>query len=162
MLKDIVELVVSHIHTEETICYLDSKISEHRHRFLQVFPQEKIIPKLHFLEHYPQLIRDYGPLVFLWTMCFETKHSLFKRIVRHTHCCQNILLSMAVKYQLMIACNQHGPSVARPVLQATQLSTVDVTVLRADIRIALEVNFPRCKFKFQTKCGTVAQSMRSG
>lgn len=118
VLKDIVELVVSHVHTEETICYLDSKISEHRHRFLQVFPQEKIIPKRHFLEHYPQLIRAYGPLVFLWTMRFEAKHSLFKRIVRHMHCFRNILLSMAVKHQLMIAYNQHDPSVVRPVLQA--------------------------------------------
>lgn len=32
-LKDVVELVVSPCHTEETICYLDSKISEHRHRY---------------------------------------------------------------------------------------------------------------------------------
>lgn len=141
VLKDIVELVASHVHTEETICYLDSKISEHRHRFLQVFPQEKIIPKLHFLEHYPQLIRAYGPLVFL-TMRFVAKHSLFKRIVRHTHCFRNNLLSMAMKHQLMIAYNQHDPSVVRPVLQATQLSTVDVTVLREDIRKALQVKFP--------------------
>lgn len=77
VLKDIVELVVSQVHTEETICYLDSKISEHRHRFLQVFPQEKLIPKHHFLEHYPDLIRAYGPLVSLWTMRFEAKHSFF-------------------------------------------------------------------------------------
>lgn len=128
VLKDIVELVVSHIHTEQTICYLDSKISEHRHRFLQVFPQKKI-PKLHFLEHDLQLIRAYGPLVFLWTMRFEAKHSFFKRIVRHTHSFRNILLSMTMKHQLMIAFNQLDHSVGRPVLQATQLSTVDTTVL---------------------------------
>lgn len=85
MLKDVVELLVSHIHTEETICYLESKISEYKHRFLQVFPQEKLIPKHHYLKHYPQLIRAYGPLVFLWTMQFEAKHSFFKRAVRHTH-----------------------------------------------------------------------------
>ena len=40
VLKDILELVVNQVYTEETICYLDSKISEHRHRFLDVFPQE--------------------------------------------------------------------------------------------------------------------------
>ncbi len=139
MLKDIAGLVVSHVHTEESICYLDSKISEHRHRFLQVFPQEKLIPKHHYLEHYPQLIRAYGPLVFLWTMRFEAKHSLFKRIVRHTHSFLNILLSLAMKHQLMIVYNQHDPSVVR---QATQLSTVDVTVLREDIRKALQFKFP--------------------
>ena len=142
VLKDIVELVVSHDYTEESICYLDSKISEHRHRFLQVFPQEKLIPKHHYLEHYPQLIRAYGPLVLLWTMRFEAKHSLFKRIVRHTHSFRNILLSLATKHQLMIAYNQHDPSVVRPVLQATQLSTVDVTVLREDIQKAVQLKFP--------------------
>lgn len=35
-LKDIVELAVDQVHTEVTICYLDNKISEHRHRFLKV------------------------------------------------------------------------------------------------------------------------------
>lgn len=141
VLKDIAELVVSHVHTEESICYLDSKISEHRHRFLQVFPHEKLIPKHHYLEHYPQLIRAYGPLVLLWTMRFEAKHSFFKRVVRHTHSFRNILLSLSMKHQLMMAYNQHDPSAVKPVLQATQLSTVDVTVLREDIKEALHAKF---------------------
>lgn len=38
-LKDIVELVLSSVHTGLTICFFNSKISEHRHRFLEVFPQ---------------------------------------------------------------------------------------------------------------------------
>lgn len=62
-LKDIVELVLFSVHTDFTICFLDSKISEHRHRFLEAFPQERLIPKHHFLEHYPQLIKAFGPLV---------------------------------------------------------------------------------------------------
>ena len=36
-LKDITELVVSPIHTEDSISYLDKLISEHRHRLLEVF-----------------------------------------------------------------------------------------------------------------------------
>lgn len=39
--KDIVELMVAPLHTEEPIWYLATKISEHRHRFLEVFPQER-------------------------------------------------------------------------------------------------------------------------
>lgn len=66
-----VEPFVSHVHTEETICYLDSKISE------QVFQEEELISKHHYLEHYPQLIRACGPLVLLWTMRFKTKHIFF-------------------------------------------------------------------------------------
>ena len=73
VLRDIVELVVNQVHTEQTICFLDSKISEHKHRFLMVFPEQCLIPKHHYLEHYLELIRAYGPLVSLWTMRFEAK-----------------------------------------------------------------------------------------
>lgn len=73
-LKDVVELAMSPAHTDETIGYLDSLIAEHRHRFKTVFPQGKFIPKHNFFEHYPQLIKAFGPLVSLWTMRFEAKH----------------------------------------------------------------------------------------
>lgn len=75
-------------------------------------------------------------------MRFEAKHSFFKHVVRHTHSFQNILLSLSMKHQLMVAYNQHDPSVVKPVLKATQLSAVDVTVLREDIQEALQAKFP--------------------
>lgn len=113
ILKDIVDLAMSPIHTEESICYLESFISEHRSRFLEAFPQQKLRPKHHFPEHYPQLIREFGPVVALWTMRFEAKHRFFKRVVRQTGCFRNILLSLANKHQLMIAYNEsnavHSP-----------------------------------------------------
>lgn len=142
VLRDIVELVVNQVHTEETIFFLDSKISEHKHRFLMVFPEQRLIPKHHFLEHYPELIRAYGPLVSLWTMRFEAKHSFFKRVVRHTRSFRNILLSLAMKHQLLLAYNQHDSRAVRPLLQATTLSTMDVSVLREDIQEALQAKFP--------------------
>lgn len=83
-LKDVVELVMSPTHSEESIGLLDSLISEHRHRFCSVFPEGKLTPKHHFVEHCPQLIRAFGPLVSLWTMRFEAKHHFFKKIVRQT------------------------------------------------------------------------------
>ena len=36
--KEIVELVVAPVHTHETIAYLDVKVSEHRHRLLELIP----------------------------------------------------------------------------------------------------------------------------
>lgn len=107
-LKDVVELVMSPTHTDESIGHLDSLISEHRHRFCSVLTQEKLIPKHHFVEHYPQLIEAFGPLVCLWTMRFEAKHHFFKKIVRQTSCFRNILKSMAKKHQSMIAYHLHG------------------------------------------------------
>ena len=51
VLRDLVEIVVNRVHTEETICFLDSRISDLKYRFLMVFPEQRIIPKHHFLEH---------------------------------------------------------------------------------------------------------------
>lgn len=76
-LKEIVDLVVSPVHTKETIAYLNFKISEHRVQLQEVFPDYRLLPKHHFLEHYPQLICQFGPLVCLWTLRFEAKHSFF-------------------------------------------------------------------------------------
>lgn len=141
-LKDIVKLVVSPCHTEDTIRFLDTKISEHRHRYLQVFPQAKFLPKHHFLEHYLDLIRAFGPLVAQWIMHFEAKHSFFKRVVRHTSCFRNILLLLAVKHQLMLAYYFNDTAILEPALSVTNLSKVPVDVLRENIQEALQRKFP--------------------
>lgn len=75
-------------------------------------------------------------------MRFEAKHSFFKRVVRHTHSFRNILLSLAVKHQLMVAYHLHASKIVQPSLQVTKLSTVDLSVLREDIKNALETKFP--------------------
>lgn len=62
-LKDIVELVVAPTHTDESIAYLEGNISEHRQKYRELFPSVQLLPKHHYLEHYPQLIRMSGPLV---------------------------------------------------------------------------------------------------
>lgn len=78
-LKEVVELSVSISFTEESLCFLDSKISEHRDLFQKVFPGEKLRPKHHYIEHYPELIWTFGPLSHVWTMHLEWKHKFFKK-----------------------------------------------------------------------------------
>lgn len=141
-LKDIVELVVSPFHTDDTIRYLDIKIAEYRHRYRQVFPEAKLLPKHHFLEHYPELIKAFGPFLALWTIRFEVKHSFFKRVVRHTSCFRNILMSVTVKHHLMLAYHVHGTDILTPALSVSNLSTVPVDVLKENIQEALKRRFP--------------------
>ncbi|KAK0135157.1 hypothetical protein N1851_029028 [Merluccius polli] len=112
-LKDIVDLVVSPVHTEDSIAYLDLKISEQRIRFQEVFPDCNLKLKHHFLEHYPYLIRQYGPLVG-WTMRYEAKHSFFKRVARNIRCFKNVLLSLSERHQYQIAHHLHACSFTRP------------------------------------------------
>ena len=73
-LKDLVELVMSPTLTDESIGFLDSLTSEYRHRFTSVLPQANLIPKHHFVEHYPQLIKSFGPLV---SLCKPANLTLF-------------------------------------------------------------------------------------
>jgi hypothetical protein len=136
-LKDIVDLVVSPIQTQDSIAYLDFKISEHRIRFQEVFPDCHLKPKHHFLEHYPYLIQQFGPLVSLWTMRFEAKHSFFKRVARNIRCFKNVLLSLSERHQYQIAHHLHACSFTRPLLEVTNVSTVHIDVLNKDISNAL-------------------------
>lgn len=137
-LKDIVELVVAPVHTVESIAYLDFKISEHRVRFLEVFPEEKLIPKHHFLEHYPALIEKHGPLVAVWTMRFEAKHSFFKQVVRHTNNFRNVLMTLAIRHQMMMAYHMYGTSdVGKTALSVTKISVMPLVLLHSDIQKAL-------------------------
>ncbi|OON91157.1 MAG: hypothetical protein ATN32_02455 [Candidatus Epulonipiscium fishelsonii] len=141
-LKDIVELVVAPFHTEDSISYLNFKISEHRAVFQEVFPHERIRPKHHYLEHYPQLIRQFGPLVALWTMRFEAKHSFFKRVIRHTNCYKNVLHSLAQRHQFQTAYNLHMCGSSNPSLEVTNVSTLPLDVLNEDIALAVKQKHP--------------------
>lgn len=90
-LKEIVQLVLSPSFTEESIQYMQTKISDHRQGLQAVFPDFKLRPKHHYVEHYPELTRHFGPLVHLWTMRFEGKHRFFKRVIQDTKNFKNVL-----------------------------------------------------------------------
>jgi len=49
----------------QSIGYLERKISEHRKRYQEVFPDQKLLPKHDYLVHYPEMIKCFGPLVAL-------------------------------------------------------------------------------------------------
>lgn len=68
--------------------------------------------------------------------------AFFKRVVRHAHSFRNIILSLSVKHQMMIAYHLHDSKVVQPSLQVTKLAEVDLTVLREDIKGAVEAKYP--------------------
>lgn len=126
-LKDVVELSMSTRFTVESLCFLDSKISEHRHLFQKVFPDEKLRPKHHYVEHYPQLIQMFGPLSDLWTMRFEGKHKFFKKIVHHSHNFKNIPLTLAIRHQEMMAFHLASTSFFKPSIEIHKVKSVMVS-----------------------------------
>lgn len=123
-LKEIVVLVVAPVHTQETIAYLDIKVLEHRQRLRELIPGETLKPKHHYLEHYPHLIMCFGPLVGVWTIRFEAKHSFFKQVARHTNNFRNIEITLATKHQQLISYHLHSSSISTSHLEVTHVSTV--------------------------------------
>ncbi|XP_060782162.1 uncharacterized protein LOC132889550 isoform X1 [Neoarius graeffei] len=141
-LKDIVELVFGPVHNDESISYLHSKIIEHRTRYKALFPDVQLLPKHHLVEHYPVLMRNFGPLVVLWTLRFEAKHGFFKRVVKHTHCFKNVPLTLASKHQYMLGFHMNSPSYGKSTLDVPHVSTVPVSVLKEDVAQAFRAKFP--------------------
>lgn len=136
------EIVVSPVQTQESIAYLNFKINEHKIRFNEVFPESNFMPKHHFLEHYPHLICEFGPLAALWTMRFEAKYSFFKRVVRHTSCFKNVLLSLAQRNQFLMAHHLHMWSFPKSPLEVADVTRLPIDVLKEDIAFALKQSHP--------------------
>lgn len=141
-LKQIVELAVAPIHNSKSIAYLESKISDHRQRYKEVFPNKRLLPKHHYIEHYPQLIRLFGPLVGLWTIRFEAKHSFFKKVIKHTSCFKNVPLSLAVKHQFMIRYHLSSPNIDKPMLDVSDVATVPLDFLKEELAQAFKQRDP--------------------
>ncbi|KAJ7998433.1 hypothetical protein DPEC_G00204880 [Dallia pectoralis] len=154
-LKDITELVVAPVHSDDSLAFLEGKIIEHRQRYVELFPDTRLRPKHHYLEHYPQMIRLFGPVVSQWTMRFEAKHRFFKQVIRHTSCFKNVPLSLASKHQMMIAYHLSSPFLSKPDLEVSAVSTLPVDLLKKEIAQAIRHKFPDTnESKTAVKMGT--------
>ena len=67
-----------------------------------LFPLEPLKPKHNFLKHYPRLIMEFGPLIQLWSLRFESKHSYFKRCFRSAQNFKNVLRTCTEKHSSSI------------------------------------------------------------
>ena len=60
-------------------------------------------PKHHFLSHYGQAIRLYGPPLCYWTARFESKHRISKNTAESAKNFKNISLTVSVRQQMRMA-----------------------------------------------------------
>ena len=75
-------------------------------------------------------------------MRFESKHSFFKQIVKHTSCFRNLPLTLASKHQFMIAFHLNSPSYGKTSLDVSSVSTVPVDVLQEGVVQAVRSKYP--------------------
>lgn len=110
---EIYQLTCARAITVQQTYYLQLIIEEfYDHRKI-AFPTAKLIPKHHFITHYPEIIRQLGPLRVWWTMRFESKHQFFKRIAIRSHNRINITKSLAERHQLYQASSENNKSLTQ-------------------------------------------------
>lgn len=86
--------------TTDQVAYLKTMIGEYVYFQTQLFPNEPLKPKHHYLLHYPEMITHFGPLIHLWTLRFESKHTFFQRCARKLHNFKNICKTVAERSRL--------------------------------------------------------------
>jgi len=78
---------------------LDDAVEAFLSAFCTQFPEENVKPKMHFLVHYGNHCRTFGPLIQYWSFRFEGKHGYFKDLACRLKCRKNVLLTLARKHQ---------------------------------------------------------------
>lgn len=78
---------------------LEIKIYQFLSGVIQMFPSKTLKPKEHFLVHYPRIIREMGPIIFLWCMRFEGKHLYFKKLAQSNQNFVNICKTFSLRHQ---------------------------------------------------------------
>uniref|UniRef100_A0A8C1MVV7 Uncharacterized protein n=1 Tax=Cyprinus carpio TaxID=7962 RepID=A0A8C1MVV7_CYPCA len=102
-----------------------------------MFPDHPLKPKHHYLLHYPDLILKFGPLIRLWTLRFESKHSYFKECARKLHNFLHLSKTLAERHQLLqsyLSCVQLFPP---PIQVAGEANEIDEQTYNEDIQMLL-------------------------
>lgn len=102
LLLQIVNIVFSPVLSKGITVFLKHLIIEHHRLFKQLFPNKRLIPKHHFMVHYPTCILKIGPLLHTWCMRYEAKHNFFKKQLKSF---KNLTKTLAKKHQSQIAYN---------------------------------------------------------
>lgn len=99
LFRSICDIVLAPVIKTSWLSPLSALITEFLKSFQKLFP-DKFTPKIHFLVHYPRLIKQHGPLRAHWCLRYEAKHLYFKRLSSIVNNYQNIAKTLANRYQM--------------------------------------------------------------
>ena len=97
----IIDILVCPVASADICGFLKVLITEHHDQFVTLYTEDAMIPKFHYLLHYPEQILQIGPMLRSWTMRHEAKLNIFKRASRIGNF-KNIALSLASRHQRLL------------------------------------------------------------
>ncbi|XP_035994789.1 uncharacterized protein LOC118563679 [Fundulus heteroclitus] len=122
LLLHIVNIVFSPVLSEGMTFYLKHLIIDHHRLFKQLFPTINLLPKHHFMIHYPRTIRNIGPVLHMWCMRYEAKHNFFKKQLKSF---KNVTKTLAKKHQSCMTMYQESFSKQKLILGPGKMVTLN-------------------------------------
>lgn len=101
-LLEIVVIVFSSEITEENLSELEEQLTLFSSQIIKW--GRRLIPKIHFMLHYPRIIRMIGPIVHMNMLKYERKHQELKKYLTRNF--RNLTKSLAEKHQEMLCMNE--------------------------------------------------------
>lgn len=98
------QIVSSSVIREADLINLENYVETFLKNILTTF-KSHLIPKLHFLTHYPNTIRAMGPIIRLQMMRGDAKHQTFTRYAKRTNNFINICKTLTEKHQTEMSSN---------------------------------------------------------
>lgn len=108
LLREVTELICAPQISATQVTLMDQLILDYLQKRMTCFPDVNLRPKHHFLRHYGQLTLQFGPLIRLWTLRMESKHTFFKRCARHAQNYINITRTLSERHQMLQAYYSSG------------------------------------------------------
>ena len=133
LLLRICQISNSPVCSPDTIAYLRVLIEEKLHTFKSLYPNEKLLPKHHYMLHYPAQIERLGPLIQCWTMRQEAKLSFVQKVARLSNY-KNVCKTVAKKHNFWM-CYQFlkHPNFLHPLSHTVQSSSLSLCFLRTSV-----------------------------
>ena len=117
---------------ENTLHFTIIEYLDLRRDMVDLISAPTLKPKHHFLSHYSKLYKEVGPLIHLWAMRMESKHTFFKSCIRTAKCFRNVTKTCAVRHQrAQISYSYSGlfpPTIQLPSSSPTLDSVDELTV----------------------------------
>ncbi|KAJ8017746.1 hypothetical protein HOLleu_44628 [Holothuria leucospilota] len=104
-LLDCMDIIFSPVVSRGETLDLEQLIADHHKLFLELFPDQHLKPKHHFMIHYPLAMWLYGPLIHLWVMSFEAFHNFSCRLCHIICNFQNVAKPLAYQNQMLLCYN---------------------------------------------------------
>ena len=152
LLREVVNWACKPFYDNSDVVFMDDCIVEYFNLRNECFPGS-LKPKHHYVFHIPMLTLLCGPLIKLWTLRFESKHSYFKSCLRSLKNYINITKTLAESHQLLQAMYSEGSLFPPHIIQNEDTIPFSLTLYSQEIQKSFNDYFPNLSDHefFQTK-----------